>query len=659
MSCHPSCWPALARTVLNMPRLAKRLVVLGVDAGLCILTVWLAFYLRLGEFISLTAPGEWRPGAQLASAVAIGLAVPVFMVSGLYRAVFRCQSVQALRAVAQGVGFYGVLYASVFAAIGIPGVPRTVGLIQPLLMLVLVGGVRALAQLWLGEPYRRILRHVARPRVLVYGAGQSGRQLAVALRASTEMQAVGFVDDDDRLHGHVLDQLPIYNPDELAALVPTLEISAVLLAMPGLVGRRRRQIIEGLRSLRVAVRTLPRDLEQAPGPVEATTLRELDIDDLLGRESQPLNHILLSMRVTGKVVLVTGAGGCVGSELCRQIATLAPARLLMVEQGEAPLQAVHADLEARLAGHSTGLVPLLASVQDEERMREIMATWHPDTVFHAAAYTRIALIEHNPAEGIKNNVLGCLRTARAALETGVADFVLLSTEEAGHPLSTMGASKRLAEMVVQALAAEGGPTRFSAVRFGPVQVESELARLRQLIRDGGPVRLPHPASQRCWLGVSEAARLILQAGALTRGGEVFTLDMGPACPLADLVRRMIELAGRSVREPGHPEGDIEILYDAAPPGQATPGSPPDAQIKADPQPQPTAQPRILRVAPPVPAWAVLEGRLASLALALEVNDVAVIRLLLQELVPAHVPEAGIVDWVYLAQEAEAPALAGV
>lgn len=517
----------LATPVLGLPREAKRSVVILLDISLCVLTVWLAYYLRLGEFIGFSRHSQWGMGASWAAATSVVLALPLFIVSGLYRAIFRYSGWPALLTVARAVGIYGLLYASIFTSIGVSGVPRTVGIIQPILLLLFVGASRALARVWLGNQYQSILKRAARPKVLIYGAGSTGRQLAAAMANSHEMQVAGFLDDDDRLHGHVLNGQPIYNPADLDNLVATLNINNVLLAMPSLSRKRRNEILSQIRLSRVAVRTLPSVTDLAQGKVSVSDLRELDIDDLLGREPVAPNHILLSKNIVGKVVLVTGAGGSIGSELCRQILTLSPAKLLLIEQSEFALYSIHQELEEKRgsldASAAPLLVPLLASVQDDDRMREIMSTWRPDTVYHAAAYKHVPLVEHNPAAGIKNNVLGTLRTAQAAAENDVTDFVLISTDKAVRPTNVMGASKRLAEMALQALAATRigmSGTKFSMVRFGNVlgSSGSVVPKFRQQIRDGGPITLTHPEVTRYFMTIPEAAQLVIQAGAMAKGG---------------------------------------------------------------------------------------------------------------------------------------------
>lgn len=637
----------LATPILALPRPAKRFVALSVDLGLCVLSVWLAYYLRLDEFVPLSGTALW------AVAASIGIVLPIFIVSGLYRAIFRYSGWSALLTVAWAMAIYGLLYASIFTVVGVTGVPRTIGILQPILLLLFVGASRGLARVWLGDQYLSILKRASRPKVLIYGAGSTGRQLAAAMANSHEMQVAGFLDDDDRLHGHVLNGKRIYNPVDLDSLVSTLDICNVLLAMPSLSRKRRNEILSQMRSAHVAVRTLPSVTDLAQGKVSISDLRELDIDDLLGREPVAPNHVLLAKNILGKVVLVTGAGGSIGSELCRQILAMVPAKLLLIEQSEFALYAIHQELEEKLAGREIILVPLLASVQDEDRMREIMSTWRPDTLYHAAAYKHVPLVEHNPTTGVKNNLLGTLRTAQTAAENGVADFVLISTDKAVRPTNVMGASKRLAEMALQALAATSTSTKFSMVRFGNVlgSSGSVVPKFRQQIRDGGPITLTHPDVTRYFMTIPEAAQLVIQAGAMAKGGDVFVLDMGQPVKIMDLARRMVELSGLTVKDEQNPDGDIEIEVTGLRPGEKL-----YEELLIGNNPKPTLHPRIMKAHEEFITWAEFETKLNSLELALGVNDVGVIRLMLQQLVTGYTPCEEIVDWVYLEQEAEAEAL---
>lgn len=629
-----------ALPVLGLPRIAKRLVVLAVDASLCVLTVWLAFYLRLGEFVSLSGPALWAVGVSLV------VALPIFIVSGLYRAIFRYAGWPALKTVTQAIAVYALIFAAVFTAIGIPNVPRTVGLIQPMLLLLTVGASRAMARFWLGGLYQSQLQLGLLPKVLIYGAGTSGMQLAAAMANSHEMRVVGFLDDDKRLQGHVLNGLTIYNPEDLHELVESSGIATVLLALPSISRKRRNEILGKMLHARVSVRTLPSVTELAQGKVSTSDLRELDIDDLLGREPVTPDPVLLGKNITGKTVLVTGAGGSIGSELCRQILQVAPSALLLVEQSEFALYQIHEELLAKQPGLQIRLIPLLASVCDDERMTQIVSAWLPDTIYHAAAYKHVPLVEHNLVAGVRNNVLGTLTMARVAARHGVADFVLISTDKAVRPTNVMGASKRLAEMVLQALASESAETKFAMVRFGNVlgSSGSVVPKFRQQIRDGGPITLTHPDITRYFMTIPEAAQLVIQAGAMAKGGDVFVLDMGQSVRILDLAIRMIELSGLEVRDADNPEGDIEIEITGLRPGEKL-----YEELLIGDDPRGTSHPRIMKARDDYLPWPQLQGEIEALDSALRANNAPVVRQMLARLVSGYVPSKQIVDWVYLEQ----------
>ena len=623
--------------VLSLPRWAKRVAVLVVDTGLCILTVWLAFYLRLGELVMLSG------NALAAALVSVGIGLPIFIASGLYRAIFRYSGWPALMAVARAIVIYGLLYASLFTAIGIQDVPRTVGIIQPILLMLFIGASRAVARIWLGDHYQTVLKQAGRAKVLIYGAGTSGRQLVGAIANSPEMQVVGFLDDDDRLSGHVLNGQPIYSPKDLDNLVATLNVSIVLLAMPNLPRKRRNTILAGIRPTRIAVRTLPSMADMIHGKVSFSDLRDLDIDDLLGRETVMPNHILLAKSTRNKVVIVTGAGGSIGRELCRQILALRPNKLLMVDQSEFALYVIHQELLSNFPDKELVLIPLLGSVKDDDRMQEIMATWHPDTLYHAAAYKHVPLVEHNVAEGIKNNVFGTLCAAKTAVKHGVSDFVLVSTDKAVRPTNIMGASKRLSEIVLQALADTDTKTNFSIVRFGNVldSSGSVVPKFRQQIRGGGPITLTHPNITRYFMTISEASQLVIQAGAMAKGGDVFVLDMGQPVKIYDLAQKMIELSGLTLRNEQNPDGDIEIEVVGLRPGEKL-----YEELLIGDNPKLTTHPRVMKAQEDFLPWAQLEDDLRTLEMLLNVNDVGAIRTMMKTLVSGYTPIANIVDWIY-------------
>ncbi len=638
--------------VLAFSGVAKRIVVMTVDVIMCALTVWLAFYLRLGELISFSGQSDWARGVVWSVIASIGIALPIFIGFGLYRVIFRYSDLPVLLAVARAVGVYGLIFSVIFTGIGVVGVPRTVGIIQPILLFIFVATSRALAKFLLGNFYLNKVKHSSRTRVMIYGAGSAGRQLAMALANSNEMKVIGFLDDDDALCGRVISGLRIYKPLELVSLVPTLMISNVLLAMPSVSRSRRNEILSHIRNVQVSVRTLPSVTDLAQGKVSVSDLRELDIDDLLGRESVIPNSDLLDMRVRSKVVMVTGAGGSIGSELCRQILSVSPAKLLLIDQSEYALYAIHQELEKKLTGQKNLLVPLLASVQDETRMREIMSTWLPETIYHAAAYKHVPLVEHNPAAGINNNVMGTFIAAKVAAEIGVTDFVLISTDKAVRPTNVMGASKRLAEMVIQALAANVGGTQtgtcFCIVRFGNVlgSSGSVVPKFRQQIRDGGPITLTHPEVTRYFMTIPEAAQLVIQAGAMAKGGDVFVLDMGKPVKIFDLARRMVDLSGLSIKDRDYPQGDIEIAITGLRPGEKL-----YEELLIGNNPKPTVHPRIMQAVESYIPWTEFEAKLKDLQTSLKANDVGLIRQLLRQIVDGYNPNEDIVDWVYLEQRA--------
>jgi len=673
----------LAAPALALPRSVKRGMVLALDAALCVLTVWLAFYLRSGEWMPLGGP------AIVAVVASVVLALPVFITSGLYRAIFRYSGLPAMVAVARAMVLYGIAFAAIFTFWGVEGVPRTVGLIQPMLLLLLVGASRAAARVWLGGLYHHQLRKAALPQALIYGAGSAGRQLASAMTNSPEIRVVGFLDDDDRLHGHVLNGLPIHNPGDLTEILSVSPITDVLLALPSVSRQRRNDILNTLKPHKVAVRTLPGLSDIATGKVSLSDVRELDIDDLLGREPVKPNGLLLNLNTHHKTVLVTGAGGSIGSELCRQILKTNPKQLLLVEMSEFALYQIHQELQALLAGERPSvaepeegatkamdsmledadssqseieIVPLLASVCDEVRMHEIMDTWKPHTVYHAAAYKHVPLVEHNPAEGVRNNVWGTRVCAEAAMRHSVRNFVLVSTDKAVRPTNIMGATKRLAEMVLQALAevnaavaAQGGraptaKTTFSMVRFGNVlgSSGSVVPLFREQIKNGGPITLTHADITRYFMTIPEAAQLVIQAGAMGQGGDVFVLDMGQPVKIINLARRMVELSGMTVRDELHPDGDIELTVTGLRPGEKL-----YEELLIGDNPKPTQHPRIMKAHEQFLSWADLEQKLNALSIAMSVNDVPVIRGMLQELVSGYQPSGEVVDWVHMALEREA------
>jgi FlaA1/EpsC-like NDP-sugar epimerase len=623
----------VARPLLALPRGSKQLMAAAIDGALCALTVWLAYYLRLGHFVSLAG----RP--SVAVGLSLVLALPAFYFLGLYRMAFRRAGADILPTVALACGAYGLCYATVIAAYGFDNIPRTIGIIQPILLFLAVGFLRLSVGYILGGQMQRRIETRPERGVLIYGAGSSGRQLAAAMSASRELRVIGFLDDDPSLYDTLVNGLRVYPVERLRELSDRKNVTDVMLALPSAPRQRRNEIIQSLRGLPLTVQTLPGLMDLAHGRVQASDLRELSIEDLLSREPVMPEIEAVRSKIAGRTVLVTGAGGSIGSELCRQIVAGEPARILLLETSEFALYAIHQNLTK-----ATGIevVPLLGSVTDGVRVAEIMRAWSPDIVFHAAAYKHVPLVEHNPLEGLRNNVIGTLRVAELAAQFGVKDFVLVSTDKAVRPTNTMGATKRLAELVLQGLAAESVGTRFSMVRFGNVlgSSGSVVPLFREQIRQGGPVTITHRDITRYFMTIPEAAQLVVQASAMAAGGEVFVLDMGEPVRIEDLARNMIELCGLSVRSKDNPDGDIEIVTVGMRPGEKL-----YEELLIGNNPRPTAHPRIMMASEHHILWAELRPKLDELERYIGSGAVEPARKLLRELVREFAPTSEIVDWV--------------
>jgi FlaA1/EpsC-like NDP-sugar epimerase len=572
-------------------------------------------------------------------ALSIVLVLPAFHLLGLYRMAFRRAGADILPTVALACGAYGLCYATIIAAYGFDNIPRTVGIIQPILLFLAVGFLRLSVGYILGGQMQRRIETMPQRGVLIYGAGSSGRQLAAAMSASRELRVVGFLDDDRSLYGTRVNGLRVYPIERLRDLIDRKNVTDLMLALPSAPRQRRNEIIQNLRGLPLTVQTLPGLMDLAHGRVQASDLRELSIEDLLSREPVMPELEAVRGKIAGRTVLVTGAGGSIGSELCRQIVAAEPARILLLETSEFALYAIHRNL---IEVTGIEVVPLLGSVTDGFRVAEIMRAWSPDIVFHAAAYKHVPLVEHNPLEGLRNNVIGTLRVAELAAQLGVKDFVLVSTDKAVRPTNTMGATKRLAELVLQGLAAENTGTRFSMVRFGNVlgSSGSVVPLFREQIRQGGPITITHRDITRYFMTIPEAAQLVVQASAMAAGGEVFVLDMGEPVRIEDLARNMIELCGLSVRSPENPDGDIEIVTVGMRPGEKL-----YEELLIGDNPRPTAHPRIMMASEHHILWPQLRPRLDELERYIGSGAVAPARKLLRELVREFAPTSEVVDWV--------------
>lgn len=636
----------LQTVLVDLPRWQKRVIALACDVALCIICVWLAFYLRMGVFYSAL-----RTDVLIAMGASVVIAIPIFIFCGLYRAVYRYAGFAATVAIVRAMLMYTLIYAAIFLVLGVKGVPRTIGLIQPALLLAGVGASRLFARFWLSGEYLMRLGNANLPRVIIYGAGEAGRQLAVVIGEAHQMVVAGFVDDDPKKQGLFISGLRVYPPEKIQLIARKFGIKEALLAIPSAPAVRRKEIIAKLTDLHLNVRTIPAMAEIATGQVKVSSLKQVSIEDLLGRDPVEPIPELIQKTVTGKVVMVTGAGGSIGSELCRQIVQQRPKVLLLVERTEFALYSIHLELTEKFAAaKDVKIYPLLADVKDAARMREIMTTWKVQSVYHAAAYKHVPMVERNPMEGIENNVFGTLTVALAARECGVERFTLISTDKAVRPTNVMGASKRLCELILQAMAAgRNDGTIYTMVRFGNVlgSSGSVVPRFRKQIVDGGPVTVTHSEITRYFMTIPEASQLVIQAGSMGTGGDVFLLDMGEPVKILELARRMVRLSGLTVRDEKHPYGDIEVKVTGLRPGEKL-----YEELLVAGDPSPTQHPRIFYAKEVAKPREDLLEVLKQLRAMLDARDRKGLREVILQCVPEYQPKDGIMDWVVLESEAE-------
>lgn len=651
----------LRSTLLNLSRTQKRLLQLLTDLLLIWLALWLALWLRLDSITLFTQQsGYW----QLFVLAPLS-ATPIFIRFGLYRTVMRYVSGQAMEAILKAVTLSSLVFAALFFMVqpSKAALPRTTLVIYWLCLLILIGGSRWLMRRWFQPSVYNTRKQVAqqlgqpitKARVLIYGAGAAGNQLLTALRMSPELLPLGFVDDDPNLVGRIVAGLRVYAPNDLATIISSLQIDEVLLALPSATKSRRAQLVNYITEHKAKVRTVPGFMDLASGRVKVADLRQVDIADLLGRESVAPQAHLLEHCIRAKVVLVTGAGGSIGSELCRQILLNQPAHLVLVEHSEFALYQIHQELSQKFS--DARITPILGSIRNQSRMTDIMRAWKVTTVYHAAAYKHVPLVEHNIAEGIHNNVLGTLYTAQAAIVAEVQNFVLVSTDKAVRPTNIMGATKRVAELILQALSQErsltlygkdpdtvvNNQTRFTMVRFGNVlgSSGSVIPVFKEQIQRGGPITVTHPDITRYFMTIPEAAQLVIQAGAMGGGGDVFVLDMGEPVRIADLAKKMVQLSGLQVKSDTNPHGDISICYT-----QLRPGEKLYEELLIDNNTLPTNHDMIMRAQEAYMPWTDLKSILAEISAAAKRDDYLHIREALKILVSGYQAEPTVVDWLH-------------
>lgn len=650
--------------LLGLPRHQKRLIQVWADVVLVWAALWLAFVVRLGidEMVNPFIAHSWL------FLIAPVVAIPLFIRFGMYRAVMRYFGNDALIAIIKAVSLSSLILGVVVYWYSNHQniVPRSIIFNYWWLSLIMIGGLRlAMRQYFLGDWFTAV-QHVpfasrddGLPRVAVYGAGAAGNQLVAALRMGRAMRPVAFIDDDTSIADRIISGLHVYKPEQIQRMIDETGAQEVLLAIPSSNRGRRREILTFLEGFPLHVRSVPGFMDLASGRVKVDDIQEVDIADLLGRDSVPAQGELLEHCIKAQSVLVTGAGGSIGSELCRQILALRPTTLLLLDHSEFNLYSILSELEQRITRESlpVRLLPILGSVRNPEKLLDVMKTWYVDTVYHAAAYKHVPMVEHNIAEGVLNNVIGTLNTAQAALQAGVANFVLISTDKAVRPTNVMGSTKRLAELTLQALSREVAPvlfgdtsnvsrvnkTRFTMVRFGNVlgSSGSVIPLFHKQIKSGGPLTVTHPKITRYFMTIPEAAQLVIQAGSMGQGGDVFVLDMGEPVKIVELAEKMIHLSGLSVRSEKNVNGDISIEFSGLRPGEKL-----YEELLIGDNVVSTQHPMIMSANEDHLPWEVLKAKLTELLSAVEHDDYTRVRQLLRDTVSGYAPDGEIVDWIY-------------
>ena len=605
------------------------------DSVVLILILLFSFSLRLGYWY-------WPEDTNLLLTIfsAPVIAFLIFVKFGLYRAIIRFIGFRAVWAIVQAVSIYAVIWGVIGFMVAVEGIPRSVILINWALTLLVIGGSRLSARWLFSDTHNS--SNSQRKNVVIYGAGSAGRQLSTALMQSNEYSPVAFLDDESKIQRQFINGVEIFSLNSLSRLIDDKNVIEVLLAIPSISRMRRNEIINFLEPYPILVRSLPGVAEIAQGKVKVSDLHEISIQDLLGRDSVPANQKLLNLNVAGKAVMITGAGGSIGSELCRQVLLLKPKLLILYELNEFALYAIDKELLG-LNVINIKIFPILGSVNNTKRLSRVFKKFGVQTIYHAAAYKHVPMVEFNNTEGVSNNIFGTLNCAQVSIKEGVETFVLVSTDKAVRPTNTMGATKRFAEMILQALSTEQNGTRLTMVRFGNVldSSGSVIPLFKEQIKEGGPVTVTDEEIIRYFMTIPEAVELVIQAGSMGQGGDVFVLDMGNPVRIADLAKKMIHLSGLQVKDSDNLNGDIEIKYTGLRSGEKL-----YEELLIGDNVIETDNPMIMRAQEDMLAWGKLKLILDELEVAINNDNHKKLRALLIKAIPEFKPQCDIKDLLY-------------
>jgi FlaA1/EpsC-like NDP-sugar epimerase len=634
----------ISKSLISLPRLTKRFIMMLFDSIAIIFVLLLAFSIRFGYlFFPEITDSEGNLSNMFWIIISAPLiAIPIFKIFDLYHSIIRYIGFKSLARVGQAVTLYAVIWGLMTYMLELPGIPRSAIIINWMLTILFIGGSRVFARWYLVSNIQKKEKSQKKKKVIIYGAGSVGMQLSETINSSDEFNHIAFIDDSESIQGHQINGIKVFPFSKVSILVEKKQIDEILLAIPSLTRSRRNDIIELLSPLKIPVRIIPSMIELAHGNLKVEDLKEVDIEDLLGRDSIPPNKNLLNSSTAGKTILVTGAGGSIGAELCRQLLLLKPKCIVLFDINEYSLYKINAEIESIERGDSE-FIPVLGSVQDRQRLTQVCQHFSIQVIYHAAAYKHVPMVEHNNSEGVLNNVIGTLVASEVAVENNVETFVFISTDKAVRPTNTMGATKRSAELILQAIAEKRHNTCFTMVRFGNVldSSGSVIPLFRRQIKSGGPVTVTDVNIVRYFMTKTEAIELVIQAGAMSTGGDVFVLDMGEPVRIDDLARRMIQLSGLTVIDEDRPEGDIELKYTGLRPGEKL-----YEELLIGGDITSTENPLIMRATENFIPWDQLLPLMTKLEDAAKNSEHQKIRDLLQKIVPDFEPQCEIKDHLF-------------